>query len=73
MFDRALAFLFTLVMSNANATAGTATPAPGQVPAQLISAIAHLRSFDRKWLRIREPWKVALRVMGRLAIPENDS
>lgn len=32
-----------------------------------------LRSFDRRWLRIREPWKVALRVMGRLAIPENDS
>ena len=32
-----------------------------------------LRSFDPDWLRIEEPWKVALRVTGRLAIPENDS
>lgn len=32
-----------------------------------------LREFDREWLRIEVPWKVALRVMGRLAILENDS
>lgn len=27
-----------------------------------------LREFDRKWLLIEEPWKVALRVMGRLKV-----
>lgn len=31
-----------------------------------------LREFDPKWLRIDEPWKVALRVMGRLAVPEKN-
>lgn len=34
-------------MRYANVTAGTATPAPGHVPAQLISAIDHLRLAAR--------------------------